>query len=149
MQLSNLETRPVGLRSLDGLTASVVQEWYGGDSCKQSHDDGDVSPFVRAVLAMVRRFVQSVDHADFGVREHFQEAIWTLGQLGVGEQQLGELFSTTANSVNRWMNGRSAPAPVMRALVIRAGLDLLRRDGMKIAGRYFDPITGRPKAAPE
>jgi len=129
---------------LETSTTSIEQEWFAGMACGQVHDDFESSPFVRAVLEMVRSFIQCVDQADFRVREHFQQAMWTLGQLGVSEQELSALVSTTPNAVNRWMNGRSAPTPVVRPLIVRAGLDILRRDGVKIAGQNFDPVTGRP-----
>ena len=143
IETTKLGPQPVNLRGIDAQTSSVEQEWFVGGGCRQAHGDGDMSPFVRAVLAMVRPFVQSVDNADFRVREHFQQAMWTLGQLGVSEQELSLLLSTTPNAINRWMNGRSAPTPVVRSIVIRAGLDILRRDGIKIAGQYFDAVTGR------
>ena len=77
-------------------------------------------------------------------KRHFQETMCTLGWLGVSEQELAGLVSTTPNAVNRWLNGRSSPSVIIRALVIRAALDIVRRDGFKIAGEYFDPVTGRP-----
>jgi hypothetical protein len=149
MQLTNLEVHPVHLKGTDALALSVEKEWFCGESRLQGGDDYEGSPFVKAVLVMVRRFVQAVDQADFRDREHFQQAMWTLGSLGVAEQELAGLLSTTPNSINRWMNGRSAPAPVVRSIVVRAGLDILRRDGMKVAGQRYNAVNGRPMAGLE
>jgi hypothetical protein len=144
IQLSDIDKPQIQLKSIDSNSPSIELDWFAGTRHGQAHDDPDCSPFVRAALAFVRLVVQSVDEADFRVREHFQQAIWALGQLGVSEKELSDLLSTTPNAVNRWLNGRSAPTPVVRPIIVRAGLDILRRDGMKIAGRRFDPISGRP-----
>ncbi|MDR3472613.1 MAG: helix-turn-helix transcriptional regulator [Devosia sp.] len=134
----------VQLKGMEPHHSSIAREWYGDTGCVQGYDDFEASPFVNAVVKWVRQFVFCVDGADFRIKEHFQQAMWTLGQLGVSEQELAEILSTTPNAVNRWMNGRSSPTPVVRWLVIKAGLDILRRDGLRIAGQNFDPINGRP-----
>jgi len=147
MQLISPDVPALRLRGPKELSTMVEKEWYCREVRPHDRDNSDSSPFVLVVLAMVRHFVQTVDKVDFREREYFQQAMWTLGQLGVSEQELAGLFSTTPNTVNRWMNGRSAPSPVVRAFAVRAGLDILRRDGLKIAGAHFDPITGRPMPA--
>lgn len=146
MQLTSPDVLALQIKGPTELTQSVESEWYCEGERRHERDNYTGSPFVLAVLTMVRRFIQAVDRADFREREHFQQAMWTLGQLGVSEQELAGLFSTTPNTVNRWMNGRSAPSPVVRPFAVRAGLDILRRDGMKVAGARFDPVTGRPRA---
>ena len=138
------ENPVVQLRSIAACSTSIEQEWYSGGACQHGHDDAAADPFIPIVLRFVRNLVQFVDQADFRVRDQFQKSMWALGQLGVSEQQLAPLLSTTPNAVNRWMNGRSAPTPVVRELVVRAALDILRRDGMKIAGQRYDAISGRP-----
>ncbi len=127
---------------MEELSRSISAEWYGGCVGHRDRDDGDFSPFVRAVVDYIRIFVSCVDMADFRMREQFQQAMWTLVQFGVSEAKIAQVFETTANAVNRWANGRSSPTPVMRKSVIHASLNILMEDGVKIAGRRYHPVTG-------
>lgn len=125
-------------------------EWYGAAPTHTAHDDEPLeNPVIANVLQMIKRLVCDVDQMDFGCREHFQATMSVLGWLGVSESDLSSVFGTTPNAVNRWMNGRSAPTPVLRGFVVQVALEMLRRDGFKMFGKRFHAITGAPNDQPE
>jgi hypothetical protein len=133
----------IQLRGLQPGEMGVSQEWYG-DGFGRSSDDFEPNPIVATVIHWLRQVVETINNSEFRDKELFQGAMWVFCQLGVSEKEIAELFSATPNAINRWMNGKTAPTTVVRCLAVRASLDILRRDGIHVAGRRYDAVTGRP-----
>lgn len=136
---------------------------------KPGHGDGDggdyePSPFVAVLSGLYKDLATAVEtgSVDFGVpltydtdqkpNPHpFGDALWQLLFMGANPVTWAEQVTeiATAISIKLWANGLT-PLPedaAQRLLVVRAGIDLLVQDGMLIAGRKYDPFTGRPRRA--
>ncbi len=114
---------------------------------RPSHHGGDEppdSPIVAALVAFVRELVVLIEYDDFSESDHFFHALGGLASAGVTAPDIAKhLDNVPTTEVILWMESVRAPEQSKRKAVVEVGVNVLFVVGLRIAGKSYEPMTGR------